>query len=107
LCADYWQGECPAWGTVVEGVKEVKYCKPSKLPEKHQNCRFPALIDLKITKIPFLTYACSKFWKSYTPLAAWIRVKGKIKEKNRLPLKSKQFLFISADFATIEFIVHN
>jgi hypothetical protein len=56
-CADYWRGECPAQGVVVEGVIEVK--KPSMRPKIYKKRAktngFLHLLTLKMPKTPFIT----------------------------------------------------
>ncbi len=57
-CADFWRGECPARGVVVEGVIEVK--KPSMPPKIYKNgaktSGFLHLLTLKMPKTPFFYF---------------------------------------------------
>jgi hypothetical protein len=74
------RGECPARGWWWRESKKSN--KPSKTLGIYENGAKTAGIMHLLTYFSLLkalwSYTCSKFWKSYTPPAAQIRVKQRI-----------------------------
>jgi hypothetical protein len=74
LCADYWQGECPAPGVVVEGVKESnKHSKPPGIYENGtKKAGFPHLLTFKRLKMHFLLKITLSFLRNTSILKIFV-----------------------------------
>ncbi len=118
-------GGVPWQGVVVEGVKGVKYAP--KLPRMYENGKKRTVSRIywlknrqkrytpetflrntfiwkKILIKEVLSYSWSKFWKSYMPPAAWIRVKAKAVEG---PFKLNSAFLIKRTISSLDsFFIH-